>query len=203
MSNQSQHGYSDERDAVVSDALRQAEAAVVVDGDDLARRREALLGWMADRIEADPEPPSDGAKAEVGAAGSLALTEMATVAAALVVAALGTGQEARMRAVVARLLWRARRETAEMVLARFDRSSVRLRTTRDARSIQLETVLVAEWAAQLVSLLQEIPEAVDDLRQLIEELHPTVRSVQHSVSVNVVGHAYAIRTVDGIHIQGS
>ncbi|MFI9588260.1 hypothetical protein ACIHCQ_42245 [Streptomyces sp. NPDC052236] len=55
-----------ELDAVIGSALRQVESAVVVDGADLARRREALVGWMAGRIEADPESPADGAETEEG-----------------------------------------------------------------------------------------------------------------------------------------
>ncbi|GAX58731.1 hypothetical protein [Streptomyces olivochromogenes] len=50
MSNQSRRGGPNE-DVVIGNALRQAESAVVVDEVDLARRREALLSWMTDRIE--------------------------------------------------------------------------------------------------------------------------------------------------------
>ncbi|MFF3055007.1 hypothetical protein [Streptomyces sp. NPDC057909] len=61
MSNRSQHGGPEELDAVIGNALRQAESAVVVDGADLARRREALLSWMTDRIEADRESNAEDA----------------------------------------------------------------------------------------------------------------------------------------------
>ncbi|MCT9112817.1 hypothetical protein N4G69_45980 [Streptomyces mirabilis] len=65
MSNQSQHDDSNEVDAVIGDVLRQAESAIVVDREDLARRREALLGWMTNRIEADRESGTEDPEAGV------------------------------------------------------------------------------------------------------------------------------------------
>lgn len=55
MSKQSRHGRSTGLDDLISGALQQAEAAVVVDQEDLARRREAFLGWMAERVDSTAE----------------------------------------------------------------------------------------------------------------------------------------------------
>jgi hypothetical protein len=63
MSDQSPYDRSTELDAVIGNALQQAESSVVVDRDDLARRRESLLGWMADRMEGDDESPAEDAEA--------------------------------------------------------------------------------------------------------------------------------------------
>lgn len=55
MSKQSRHGRSTGLDDLISGALQQAEAAVVVDQDDLARRRETFLGWMAECVDSTTE----------------------------------------------------------------------------------------------------------------------------------------------------
>ncbi len=68
MSNKFQHGRSNELDAVIGHALQQAESAVRVDRADLARRREALLGWMNEHVETEPEPLGGGAQSGVDSA---------------------------------------------------------------------------------------------------------------------------------------
>ncbi|WP_371934676.1 response regulator [Streptomyces sp. KL118A] len=59
MSDQPQPDGSDELKTAISDALRQAESAAAVDRADLDRRREALLGWLTEHMDTDPDAPAE------------------------------------------------------------------------------------------------------------------------------------------------
>ncbi|WP_330334718.1 hypothetical protein OHS33_36495 [Streptomyces sp. NBC_00536] len=200
MSNQSQHGYSDERDAVTSDALRQAESAIVVNGADLARRREALLGWMADRIETNPDRDSPVGDANTGASASYGAgsTELAAVAANVVVALLVTEQAERVRAAVIRLWRRTHQEEAEAVSTCLDESLIELLAGRDAGDVEVRGALVSEWTRRLNRFLSTFPEAVDELLLVVEALAPTAGNVSRSVSVTSDS---TISTLDGAHAR--
>ncbi|MFE6052508.1 hypothetical protein ACFQ6N_17275 [Kitasatospora sp. NPDC056446] len=197
MSNQSRHSRSNEPDAVVGDALRQAESTVVVNGADLDRRREALLSWMADRIETDPESPADGATTAAGATHGpgAELGALVTVAATVVVHLMATNHWERAQPVISRLWGRGHPERAGRVLAELEESRVEVLEARETGDEEAVQGLVSEWRTRLRRLVSTSPEAADELRRLLQELtpagapHPTL-SITGSRSTLSIAQVY-------------
>jgi hypothetical protein len=186
MSNQSQDRHSTELDAI-GNALRQAESAVVVDEADLARRREALLGWMTDRIKADPEPPADGAKTEASTPRGMntELDALAIVAATALVHLLATEDWKWACAAIGGLCRRVDPAWADTVHAELEASRFEVLEAREAGHEEAVQDLIAEWDGRLRRLLSASPAAAAELHHLLKAWKSATEAAPHQTSIEL------------------
>ncbi|MGK5547828.1 hypothetical protein ACSNOH_24265 [Streptomyces sp. URMC 127] len=124
-----------------------------------------------------------------------ALEGLAAAGGSALVGAAATDAWQTVRTGAARLLGRGDDRQERYAIERLDRTAAEIERATDEDRQQLRDKLRTRWTGQLEMLLEEHPEAADELRELIERVRAEVPAARESWVQNNTAEAGGIQYI--------